>query len=135
MPGDLYVQISVKQHELFERDNTHLHCEVPISFVIGALGGDLDVPTLNGRVKLKIPAETQSGKVFRLKGMGAPSVRGGHPGDLMCRVVVETPVNLTHKQKDLLKQFEKTMSADNKHNPRSASWFDRAKKFFEDMKF
>ncbi len=80
MPGDLYVQISVKQHAIFERDGNNLHCEVPISFVTAALGGELDVPTLNGRVKLKIPAETQSGKVFRIKGMGVPSVRGGATG-------------------------------------------------------
>lgn len=130
--GDLYVQIAVKQHDIFERDGTHLYCEVPISFVIATMGGELDVPTLKGRVKLKIPAETQSGKVFRLKGMGVPSVRGGAQGDLMCKVMVETPVNLTHKQKELLMQFDKTMSAGNKHNPRSTSWFDRVKKFFEE---
>ncbi|EKD73277.1 MAG: hypothetical protein ACD_45C00380G0009 [uncultured bacterium] len=133
--GDLYVQINVKQHSIFERDGTNLHCEVPISFVTAALGGELDVPTLTGRVKLKVPAETQSGKVFRLKGMGAPSVQGGGTGDLLCKVIVETPVNLTHKQKELLGQFEKTLSMDNKHNPRSNSWFDKVKKFFEDMKF
>jgi len=135
MAGDLYVQMNVKKHALFDRDGMNLHCEVPIGFVAAALGGELDVPTLNGRVKLKVPTETQSGKVFRLKGMGVPNVRGGGTGDLMCKVVVETPVNLTHKQKDLLKQFEKSMSTNNKHMPRSASWFDRARKFFEDMKF
>ncbi len=90
------------QHAIFERDGKNLHCEVPISFVTAALGGELDVPTLNGRVKLKIPAETQSGKVFRLKGMGVPPVRGGGTGDLLCKVMVETPVNLTNKQKELL---------------------------------
>ncbi|HSW69039.1 MAG TPA: molecular chaperone DnaJ [Gammaproteobacteria bacterium] len=132
--GDLYVQIAVKQHEIFDRDGTHLHCEVPISFVAAALGGELDIPTLTGRIKLKIPLETQSGKVFRLKGMGVPSVRGGGSGDLLCKVMVETPINLTHKQKELLNQFEKTLSVDNKHNPRSSSWFDKVKKFFEDMK-
>lgn len=133
-PGDLYVQIAVKQHDIFERDATNLHCEVPISFVTAALGGELDVPTLTGRVKLKVPTETQSGKVFRLKGMGVPSVRGGGSGDLLCKVMVETPVNLTHKQRELLNQFEKTLSADNKHNPRSSSWFNKVKKFFEEMK-
>ncbi|HSW94175.1 MAG TPA: molecular chaperone DnaJ [Gammaproteobacteria bacterium] len=132
--GDLYVQITVKQHDIFGRDATNLHCEVPISFVTAALGGELDVPTLTGRVKLKIPAETQSGKVFRLNGMGVPSVRHGASGDLLCKVMVETPINLTHKQKELLNQFDKTLSSDNKHNPRSKSWFDKVKKFFEDMK-
>lgn len=132
--GDLYVQITVKQHELFNRDGTNLHCEVPISFVTAALGGELDIPTLTGKIKLKVPAETQSSKVFRLKGMGVPAVRGGGSGDLLCKVMVETPVNLTHKQREMLNQFEKTLSTDNKHNPRSSSWFNKVKKFFEDMK-
>ena len=107
---------------------------MPISFVTAALGGELEIPALKGRVKLSIPSETQTGKVFRIKGMGAPSVRGGDAGDLMCKVQVETPVNLTARQKELLDQFEKTMSADNKHNPKSSSWFNKVKKFFEDMK-
>jgi molecular chaperone DnaJ len=134
-PGDLYIQVQVKPHELFERDGKNLYCEVPISFVIAATGGELEVPALNGRVKLKVPAETQTGKVFRIKGMGVPSVRGGDQGDLMCRVQVETPVNLTVKQKELLKQFEKTISTNNKHNPKSSSWFSKVKQFFDDMKF
>lgn len=134
--GDLYVQIQIQQHTIFERDGTNLHCEVPISFIIAALGGELDVPTLKGRVKLKIPSETQSGKVFRLRGMGVPPVRGGTPGDLMCKVAVETPVNLTGKQKELLKEFEKTMGTEHAdHSPRSRSWFNQVKKFFEEMKF
>lgn len=132
--GDLYIQIQVLPHPIFERDGKNLYCEVPISFVTGALGGELEVPALNGRMKLKIPAETQSAKVFRIKGMGVPSVRGGDPGDLMCKVQIETPVNLTTKQKELLKQFEKTMSTNNKHSPKSNSWFNKVKKFFEDMK-
>lgn len=134
--GDLYVQIGVLQHQIFERDGTNLHCEVPINFVTAALGGELDVPTLKGRIKLKIPAETQSGKVFRMRGMGVPSVRGGSSGDLLCKVMVETPVNLNQKQRELLKELETTM-AENKssHSPRSSSWFDRVKKFFEEMKF
>lgn len=133
--GDLYIQVQVQQHVLFERDGKNLYCEVPISFVTAAVGGELEVPALNGRVKLKVPAETQSGKIFRVKGMGVPSVRGGDQGDLMCKVQIETPVNLTIKQKELLKQFDKTMSANNKHNPKSNSWFTKVKKFFEDMKF
>lgn len=134
MSGDLYIQIQVQQHQLFERDGKNLYCEVPISFVTGALGGELEVPALQGRVKLKIPPETQTGKVFRIKGMGVPSVRGGDTGDLMCRVQIETPVNLTAKQKELLTQFDKTMSANNKHSPKSSTWFNKVKKFFEDMK-
>jgi molecular chaperone DnaJ len=134
MTGDLYIQIQVHPHLLFERDGKNLYSEVPISFITAALGGELEVPALSGRVKLKIPAETQTGKVFRIKGMGMPSVRGGDQGDLLCKVMVETPVNLTAKQKELLTQFDKSMSANNKHNPKSSSWFNKVKKFFEEMK-
>jgi molecular chaperone DnaJ len=134
MSGDLYIQIQVKPHPLFERDGKNLYCEVPISFVTAALGGEIEVPALSGRVKLKIPAETQTSKVFRVKGMGVPSVRGGDQGDLMCKIQIETPVNLTAKQKELLTQFEKTVSASNKHNPKSSTWFNKVKKFFEEMK-
>ena len=133
--GDLYVQVAVKEHPIFARDGKNLYCEVPISLVDAALGGELEVPALSGRVKLKIPAETQSNKVFRVKGMGVPSVRGGNTGDLMCKILVETPVNLTAKQRDILKQFDKTISTNNKHNPKSSTWFDKVKKFFEEMKF
>lgn len=131
--GDLYVQIHVRQHPIFTRDENNLACEMPISFVTAALGGELDVPTLGGRVKLNIPAETQSGKLFRLRGKGVKSVRGGDVGDLICRVVVETPVNLTSKQKDLLREFETSLGGD-KHSPKASSWLDGVKKFFEDMK-
>lgn len=133
--GDLYVQISVREHPIFKRNGSDLHCEVPISFTTAALGGELDVPTLNGRVKLKVPEESQSGKLFRLRGKGVSSVRGGPPGDLLCRVMVETPVNLTSKQKELLREFEETMQGNDKHSPRHHSWLDGVKKFFEDMKF
>lgn len=135
MAGDLYIQIQVRNHPLFERDGKNLYCEVPISFVMAALGGELEVPALSGRVKLKIPAETQSSKVFRIKGMGMPSVRGGDVGDLMCKVHVETPVNLSAKQCEMLKKFDATISENNKHNPKSSTWFNKVKKFFEDMKF
>jgi len=135
-PGDLYVHILVKPHRIFERDGNDLHCEVPVSIGTAALGGELDVPTLNGRVKLKIPAESQSGKVFRLRGKGVKSVRGAGIGDLLCHISVETPVNLTHKQKELLQQLEDSMQTDSiKHSPRAASWLDGVKKFFQDMKF
>lgn len=132
--GDLYVHIVVSDHAIFEREGTHLHCDVPISFVTATLGGDLEIPTLDGKVKLKIPPETQSGKMFRLRGKGVGSVRTSSRGDLFCRVVVETPVNLTRKQKDLLLEFEKSMQDDlTKHSPRATSWLDGVKKFFEKM--
>ncbi len=135
-PGDLYVQISVKAHAIFERDGSDLRCEVPISFVTAALGGAIDVPTLGGRVTLKIPAETQTGKSFRLRGKGIKSVRGHSTGDLLCQVVVETPVSLSKEQKELLTQLQDSLD-NNKHthSPRSHSWFDGVKHFIEDMKF
>lgn len=135
-PGDLYVQINVQEHPIFERDGRHLYCEVPISIVDAALGGELEVPTLDGRVKLKVPAETQTGKLFRMRGKGVKPVRGGPTGDLLCRVVIETPVKLTRKQKELLEEFGDTLSeAGDKHSPRKSTWFDGVKNFFDDMKF
>ncbi len=109
---------------------------MPISFVTAALGGELEVPTLEGKVKLKVPSETQSGKMFRLRGKGVKPVRGGQVGDLMCRIVIETPVNLNSQQKELLTQFEQTLSSSqDRHNPRSTSWLDGVKKFFDGVKF
>ena len=131
--GDLYVQVNVRPHPIFERDGANLYCEVPVSFVDATLGGELEVPTLEGRVKLKIPAETQTGKLFRLRGKGVKPVRGGAQGDLLCRVVLETPVNLSEAQKDVLRKFHEDTQAD-KHSPKKSSWFDGVKKFFEDMK-
>jgi len=131
--GDLYVEVHVKPHEIFQREGRDLYCEVPVSFIDAALGGELEVPTLDGRVKLKVPPETQTGKLFRLRGKGVTPVRGGPRGDLMCRVVVETPVNLTNKQKDLLREFQGTMKG-SKNSPRQSSWFDGMKNFFSDMK-
>ncbi len=134
--GDLYVQIHVREHPIFTREDNNLYCDVPISFVTAALGGDLDVPTLGGRVKLKIPAETQSGKLFRMRGKGVRSVRSGDLGDLICRVSVETPVNLDSRQKELLREFESTLSdTGTKHSPKATSWLDGVKRFFEEMKF
>lgn len=134
-PGDLYVHMHVKEHKIFARDGNDLFCDVPVSIVMAGLGGELEVPTLNGRVKLKIPAETQTGKQFRLRGKGVKSPRGGGPGDLICRVMLETPVKLTKKQKELLNELGKSMQEDSvKHSPREASWLDGVKKFFEDMK-
>jgi molecular chaperone DnaJ len=131
--GDLYVQIVVKAHKIFTREGRDLYCEMPISFIEATLGGELDVPTLEGKVKLKIPDETQTGKLFRLRGKGVASVRGGGAGDLLCRVIVETPVKLTSAQKDLLKQFQASLGDNSKHSPRSKTWFDGVKKFFDDM--
>ncbi|PKM29220.1 MAG: molecular chaperone DnaJ [Gammaproteobacteria bacterium HGW-Gammaproteobacteria-11] len=134
--GDLYVVVSVREHKLFQRDGKNLHCEVPISFVDAALGGELEVPTLDGRVKLKIPEGAQTGKLFRLRGKGVVPVRGGAPGDLLCRVVVETPVNLTKRQRELLQELRETLQAEGAdQSPRAKSWFDGVKNFFEDMKF
>lgn len=133
--GDLYVQMSVRDHAIFERDGKHLFCDVPITFTDAALGGELEVPTLDGRVKLKIPAETQSGKLFRLRGKGVSPVRGGSTGDLLCRVVIETPVDLTKHQKELLQEFQQTMvEGGNKQSPKQTSWFEGVKHFFDDMK-
>ena len=130
--GDLYVQMSVKDHAIFERDGHNLYCDVPISIVDAALGGELEVPTLDGRVKLKIPAETQSGRMFRLRGKGVTPIRASSPGDLMCRVQVETPVKLTEHQKKLLKEFNESLKGE-KHSPQKTHWFAGVKKFFEEM--
>ena len=130
--GDLYVEVHVKQHEIFERDGANLYCEVPISMTEAALGGELEVPTLEGRVKLKIPHETQTGKLFRLRGKGVKPVRGQAVGDLMCRVVIETPVHLTARQKELLQELQQSLEG-KKHSPRSKGWFDGVKKFFDEV--
>ncbi|WP_373188361.1 molecular chaperone DnaJ [Halopseudomonas sp.] len=134
--GDLYVVVSVREHKIFQRDGKNLYCEVPISFADAALGGELEVPTLDGRVKLKIPDGTQTGKLFRLRGKGVTPVRGGSPGDLLCRVAVETPVNLTKHQRELIQELRETLQEEGSNqSPRAKSWFDGVKNFFEDMKF
>jgi molecular chaperone DnaJ len=134
-PGDLYVEIRVREHQIFERDGSHLSCEVPVSFVTAALGGSVEVPTLGGNVELKVPAETQSGRVFRLREKGVKPVRGGPVGDLFCRVVIETPVNLTEEQRDILRSFEASMQGSRRsHSPRESTWLDGVKRFFETMR-
>lgn len=134
-PGDLYVQVHVRQHPLFERDGKDLLCEVPINFAQAALGGEIEVPTLTGRVKLKVPPETQTGRVFRLRSKGVTPVRGGSPGDLICTLKVETPVNLTKRQKELLEELDTSMRADgHRHSPQSETWLDGVKRFFDDVK-
>lgn len=132
--GDLYVQIRVKPHPIFTREANDLYCEMPIAFTTAALGGEVDAPTLEGRVKVKIPPETQSGKLFRLRGKGVRPVQGHDSGDLLCRVIIETPVNLSDRQKELLQEFERTLDEKHEHTPRARSWFDGVKKFFEDLK-
>lgn len=132
--GNLYVEIGIKPHAIFKRDGNDLHCEVPISFACAALGGEIEVPTLQGHVRVKVPPESQTGKVFRLRSKGIQSVRTSHPGDLFCRINVETPVNLTKEQKELLTAFNASLEGGGeKHTPKSRSWLDGVKNFFEGL--
>jgi len=129
--GDLYVEIHIKPHNVFERDGDDLHCEMPISFTTAALGGEIEIPTLDGAARIKIPPETQSGKIFRLRGKGIKNMRTHEHGDLHCHVIVETPVNLTERQKELLREFEEISQRDSaRHNPRAKSWMSKVKEFF-----
>ena len=128
-PGDLYVVIHIKEHPVFKREGDNLHCEMPISFATAALGGEVEIPTLDGHAKIKIPVETQSGKVFRLRGKGIKGVRSHAPGDLMCHMLVETPVNLSERQRELLREFE-SLSPGRNNNPRAQSFMDKVKSFF-----
>jgi molecular chaperone DnaJ len=132
--GDLYVEVRVKDHPIFERDGAHLSCEVPVSFARAALGGSIEVPTLDGSATIKVPPETQSGRVFRLREKGIRPVRGGQVGDLFCRVVVETPVDLTREQKELLQKFEDSLQKNAaRHHPREGTWLDGVKRFFSSL--
>jgi molecular chaperone DnaJ len=131
-PGDLYVQVHIKAHAVFQRDHDDLHCEMPISITTAALGGEIEIPTLDGSARIRVPAETQSGKTFRLKGKGIKGVRSHEPGDLFCHVVVETPVQLTARQRELLREFEGISNQDSaRHNPRAKGWLDKVKEFFD----
>jgi molecular chaperone DnaJ len=131
-PGDLYVEIRIKQHSMFQREGDDLHCEIPISFAKAALGGEIEVPTLSGKASFTIPEGTQSGKTFRLRSKGIKGVRSGYAGDLFCHVVVETPVTLTERQKELMREFEElTIEGGSKHSPQTKSWKDKVKEFFE----
>ncbi|WP_395342529.1 molecular chaperone DnaJ [Ningiella sp. W23] len=133
--GDLYVQVQVREHHIFTRDGNNLYCEVPLNFTTAALGGEIEVPTLDGKVKLKITPETQTGKMFRLRGKGVKSVRSGAIGDLMCKVEIETPVNLSSEQKELLEAFEASITGQGaKHRPKEKGFFDGVKQFFDDLK-
>ncbi|CCD29516.1 Chaperone protein DnaJ [Candidatus Glomeribacter gigasporarum BEG34] len=131
-PGDLYVEIHLKRHPVFERDGDDLHCQIPIAFTVAALGGEIEVPTLAGRARFTVPEGTQPGKTFRLRGKGIKGLRTSVPGDLYAHIQVETPVKLTEHQRNLLKQFEQSLTEGGaRHSPQSKSWFDRVKRFFE----
>jgi len=130
--GDLYVEVQVREHAIFQRQQDDLYCEVPIRFSQAALGAELEVPTLGGEASIKIPAETQTGKLFKLRGKGVRNVRSGHVGDLLCRVVIETPVKLSRQQRELLQQFEESFGDDHSaHTPRASSWLDSVKQFWD----
>jgi len=130
-PGDLYVVVNLKPHPVFTRDGADLHCEMPVSFTTAALGGEIEIPTLDGQAKLRIPPETQTGQVFRLRNKGIRPVRGSVTGDLYCHVALETPVKLTSRQKELLREFEEISQEDpDAHNPRAKTFFDKVKDFF-----
>ena len=133
VPGDLYVEVRVREHALFQRDGDDLHCEIPIRFGQAALGADLTVPTLDGEAHITMPPETQTGKLFRMRGKGVKSVRSGRTGDLLCRVVIETPIRLTTAQRDLLHQFDVTFNGEDAaaHSPRTTSWLDGVKRFWD----
>ena len=130
--GDLYVQVHIKPHTVFQRDHDDLHCEMPITFTTAALGGEVELPTLDGTARIKVPPETQSGKTFRLRGKGIKGVRSQAPGDLYCHAVIETPINLTERQRELLRELDAIIQKDTaRHSPRSKSWFDKMKEFFQ----
>jgi molecular chaperone DnaJ len=133
VPGDLYVEVRVREHAIFQREGDDLHCEIPLRFGQAALGAVLKVPTLEGEADITVPSETQTGKLFRLRGKGVKSVRSGRTGDLICRVVVETPVRLTSEQRELLQQLEVTFAGEDAaaHSPRSSSWIDGVKRFWD----
>jgi molecular chaperone DnaJ len=133
--GDLYVDVQVRPHAVFERDGDDLYCEIPIRFSQAALGASIAVPTLEGEVEIKVPAETQTGKLFRLRGKGVRSVRSRQTGDLHARVVVETPVNLTARQRELLEEFELTFEGEEaaRHSPKSSTFFDGVRAFWDRM--
>jgi molecular chaperone DnaJ len=130
--GDLYIFIEVKEHPIFQRDGAHLFCRVPISFATAALGGEVEVPTIDGgKARVKVPAGSQTGKQMRLRAKGMPALRGGGVGDMLLELAVETPVNLTSRQKELLREFEE-LSEDN--NPEGRTFFSKVKGFWDGMK-
>jgi molecular chaperone DnaJ len=130
-PGDLYVEIRIKEHSVFKRDGDDLHCEVPIGITTAALGGTIQVPTLGGKAEIELPEGVQPGKVFRLRGKGIKGVRSSLPGDLYAHIAVETPVRLTDRQKQILRELDQSLAADSRHSPQTRSWKDRVKEFFQ----
>jgi molecular chaperone DnaJ len=130
-PGDLYVVIHLQEHSVFQRDGDDLHCQMPVSFTQAALGGEIEIPTLDGSAKVKIPTETQTGQVFRLRGKGIKGVRSSYPGDLLCEMVVETPVRLTERQRELLRELEEINRKDGeRHSPRAKGFMEKVRAFF-----
>ncbi|NBW25704.1 MAG: molecular chaperone DnaJ [Betaproteobacteria bacterium] len=130
-PGDLYIEIRLKKHDIFERDGDDLHCSVPINIITASLGGEIDVPTLDGKAAIDLPEGTQNGKQFRLRGKGIKGVRASYPGDLYCHITVETPVKLTEHQRKLLKELDESFKkGGSKHSPTGDSWTDKLKGFF-----
>lgn len=133
--GNLYVTVNVEEHPIFEREGNDLHCEVPIDFAIACLGGEIELPTIDGKIKLKIPPETQTNRTFRLRGKGVEPLRGSMTGDMLCHIVIETPVNLSKEQKEMLREFNTSLEEDGKnHSPKSNRWFDSVKNFFNGIK-
>jgi len=132
--GNLYVQVTIKEHEVFTRDGCDLYCEIPISFAKASLGCQVKVPTLSGYINLKIPESTQAGKIFRLRGKGVKMLRNRNTGDLLCRTIIETPINLTPDQKDLLRKFDDSINKKYQQLPKIDNWFSKVKKFFDNMK-
>ena len=129
--GDLYIEVRLRKHDIFEREGDDLHCQVPVSMTTAALGGEIDVPTLQGKATIDLPEGTQSGKTFRLRGKGVKGVRSSYPGDLYCHVAVETPVKLTEHQRKLLKELDESFKkGGHKHSPNDKGWFEKAKSFF-----
>lgn len=129
--GDLYIEVRLRKHDIFEREGDDLHCQVPVSMTVAALGGEIDVPTLAGKATIDLPEGTQSGKTFRLRGKGVKGVRSSYPGDLYCHVAVETPIKLTEHQRKLLKELDESFKkGGHKHSPNDKGWFEKAKSFF-----
>lgn len=131
--GDLYVEVRVKPHEIFTRNGADLHMDIPISMISAALGDEIEIPTLDGKVKIKVAEGTQSGKLLRVRGKGVTTVQGRMQGDLICRILVQTPVNLTSEQKDLLRQLQGTLSTENSSEPKKKGFFDKIKDDVKDL--
>ena len=131
-PGDLYIEIRIKQHEIFERDGDDLHCTVPVPLTLAALGGNITVPTLAGKAEIELPEGTQHGKTFRLRGKGVKGLRSSYPGDLYCHITVETPVRMTEQQRKLMKELDESLrKGGDRHSPNAKSWTDRVKDLFK----